>query len=202
MLCACHFFARACAQGELITLKAVWDSATLVLSQFSVWKKTPWQEIDTSSIEEQCKDLTKEIRALKKNAGSAQHRPRTRKIPQTRARKRKRASPTQITHDNMLRKVDHSSLPLGGSGAQRIGFTRRNSSLAQRMGTYFCRHNPFSDTIFLKYSGGHLGRSEWNIASLPLLKSTYGVTAINFGRILLFTVLPRKIPSDSKLVGR
>ncbi|KAJ4456876.1 putative Dynein heavy chain 17; axonemal [Paratrimastix pyriformis] len=54
---------------ELALVKAVWDMAGLVQSQFTVWKTTPWQEIETNSIEDQCKDFTKEVRTLRKGAG-------------------------------------------------------------------------------------------------------------------------------------
>jgi len=60
----------AACRADLLVVKSVWDVAQLVLTQFAVWKGTPWQEIDTSSIEEQCKEFTKEVRTLKKNAGA------------------------------------------------------------------------------------------------------------------------------------
>ncbi|OAJ37788.1 hypothetical protein BDEG_21780 [Batrachochytrium dendrobatidis JEL423] len=47
-------------------LKSIWDLVSLVTYMFGQWKTTLWTEIDTDSMENRCRDLSKELRRMDK----------------------------------------------------------------------------------------------------------------------------------------
>ena len=51
---------------EIKLLKKLWDHVFIVRGTFDEWKKTKWREINSDSLEVECKTFVKEIRALDK----------------------------------------------------------------------------------------------------------------------------------------
>lgn len=51
-------------KAELVLAKDVWDTGLLCELQFSEWKKTLWNDINTDEMEEASKAFVKEVRAL------------------------------------------------------------------------------------------------------------------------------------------
>lgn len=49
-------------------LKLVWDQAALVEHNFDLWKKTPWDDIDTDQLKSNCKSLMTQIKGLPKES--------------------------------------------------------------------------------------------------------------------------------------
>nr|KAJ3421855.1 hypothetical protein HK105_002054 [Polyrhizophydium stewartii] len=47
-------------------LKSIWDLVSLVTYMFGQWRTTLWTEIDTDSMENRCRDLSKELRRMDK----------------------------------------------------------------------------------------------------------------------------------------
>jgi dynein heavy chain len=51
---------------DIAMLKTLWDLLGLVTFMFNQWKTTLWTEIDTDSMEQRCRDLSKDLRKLDK----------------------------------------------------------------------------------------------------------------------------------------
>lgn len=56
---------KACRR-DVIMLKTLWDSITLVQSSFKDWNSTLWKDINVEQMDMDCKKFVKDIRTLDK----------------------------------------------------------------------------------------------------------------------------------------